>query len=104
MDDLRRQGANTADLTNLHLLPPTMTATPIPAPASPPAALYAVSLRPADPQHPGRIAGRIEHVLSGRRHDFDDGATLLACLALEQQVALAAVLGLAAPSAGRAQA
>ena len=81
-----------------------MTAAPISATASPPAALYAVSLRPAEPQHPGRIAGRIEHVLSGRRHDFDDGATLLACLALEQQVALAAVLGLAAPSAGRAQA
>lgn len=80
-----------------------MTATHLPAPASPPAALYAVSLRPADPQHPGRIAGRIEHVLSGRRHDFDDGASLLACLALEQQVALAAVL-VAAPPAGRVQA
>lgn len=80
-----------------------MNATHLPAPASPPAALYAVSLRPADPQHPDRIAGRIEHVLSGRRHDFDDGASLLACLALEQQVALAAVL-VAAPSAGRVQA
>jgi len=69
-----------------------MTAVSIPVPASTPAGLYAVSLLPTDPQHPGRIAGRIEHVLSGRRHDFDDGATLLACMALEQQVALAAAL------------
>ena len=79
-----------------------MTATLIPAQATTPAGLYAVSLRVVDPRQPGRIAGRIEHVLSGRRHDFDDGATLLACLALEQRVALAAVL-VAAPSAGRVQ-
>ena len=26
----------------------------------------------------------MEHVLSGRQHDFDDGPALLACLALEQ--------------------
>jgi hypothetical protein len=26
------------------------------------------------------LPGRIEHVLSGRRHDFDSAAALLACL------------------------
>lgn len=51
--------------------------------------LYAIRLLPPEPTAPRgsdpRIAGRIEHVLSGRCHDFDDGAALLACLAFEQQ-------------------
>ena len=52
---------------------------------------YAIQLLGADPNDPTRIAGRLEHVLSGRRHDFDDGEALLACLAHEQrQVARAA--------------
>jgi hypothetical protein len=33
---------------------------------------------------PARVAGRLEHVLSGRLHDFDDGRALLALLAREQ--------------------
>lgn len=47
------------------------------------AGLYAVRLEPLVPGHHDRIAGRVEHVLSGRRHLFDDGAALLACLLLE---------------------
>ena len=48
--------------------------------------LYAIRLLPPEPGGTGlRIAGRVEHVLSGRCHDFDDGATLLACLAFEHQ-------------------
>ena len=62
------------------------TATP-----SPSSFVYAVKLLATDPKDPTRLAGRLEHVLSGRRHDFDDGAALLACLAHEQlQVARAA--------------
>jgi hypothetical protein len=48
--------------------------------------LYAIRLLPPLPGGASpRIAGRIEQVLSGRCHDFEDGAALLACLALEQQ-------------------
>lgn len=49
--------------------------------------VYAVRLIAMDPKNPGLIAGRIEHVLSGRCRDFADGAALLACLALEQRQA-----------------
>lgn len=52
------------------------------------AGVYAIQLLTIDPQHPGRLAGRLEHVLSGRRHDFANGQALLACLAFEQQQAL----------------
>jgi len=45
---------------------------------------YAVQLLAGGGHEPGRLAGRMEHVLSGRQHDFDDGPALLACLALEQ--------------------
>ena len=56
--------------------------------------LYAIRLLPPEPGDAGlRIAGRLEHVLSGRCHDFDDGATLLACLAFEQQQQQTAVRG-----------
>jgi hypothetical protein len=54
------------------------------SPAMPSAGVYVVKLLPSDPGAPGRLAGRLEHVLSGRRHDFDNGAALLACLAHEQ--------------------
>ena len=53
--------------------------------------VYAIKLMAADPRQPNRIAGRLEHVLSGRRHDFDDGPALLACLAHEQLQVAAAV-------------
>jgi hypothetical protein len=49
--------------------------------------LFAVQLRPATAADRGRLAGRLEHVLSGRLHDFDDGAALLALLAAEQSQA-----------------
>ena len=52
---------------------------------------YAVALLPADPLQPGRLKGRLEHVLSGRRHDFDNASGLLACLACEQQPGLVEV-------------
>ena len=55
----------------------------------PSAGVYVVKLLPGDPSSPSRLAGRLEHVLSGRRHDFDDGAALLACLAHEQLQAFA---------------
>ncbi|MEQ1686768.1 MAG: hypothetical protein ABL916_24205 [Burkholderiaceae bacterium] len=53
---------------------------------------YAIQLLAADPSDPARLAGRLEHVLSGRRHDFDNGAALLACLAHEQQQVARAAL------------
>jgi hypothetical protein len=40
-----------------------------------------------DPTFPERLAGRLEHVPSGRRHDFDDADALLACLRHEQRCA-----------------
>jgi len=46
---------------------------------------YALKLFAWDPEHADRVAGRLEHVLSGRRHDFDSGPALLASLALEQR-------------------
>ena len=56
---------------------------------SPPACLFVVRLLPAAPgggagEAPACI-GQLEHVLSGRRHDFADGAALLECLAHEQR-------------------
>ena len=49
--------------------------------------LYAIRLLPPKPGGTSpRIAGRVEHVLSGRCQDFADGAALLACLAFEQQL------------------
>ena len=49
--------------------------------------LCAIRLLPPVPgSHGGPIAGRVEHVLSGRCHDFVDGAALLACLAFDQQL------------------
>jgi hypothetical protein len=48
--------------------------------------LYAIRLLP--PSHGGHgpaIAGRVEHVLSGRCHDFADGAALLAFLLSERE-------------------
>jgi hypothetical protein len=71
-----------------------------PAPIDPPPAtpaagdgLFVVRLLPAAASTvlgaPLPCAGQLEHVLSGRRHDFADGAALLACLAHEQRQAAA---------------
>ena len=50
------------------------------------ACLYAIRLLPPESGAAcAGIAGRVEHVLTGRRHDFADGAALLAWLVLEQQ-------------------
>lgn len=55
-----------------------------PPPLDPSACVYVVRLHVARGREPGRLSGRLEHVISGRRHDFDNGAALLACLAHEQ--------------------
>ena len=55
---------------------------------TPSAGAYAVKLLVVDPQCPERLAGRLEHVLSGRRQDFANGQALMACLAFEQQQAV----------------
>lgn len=52
---------------------------------SPSALVFVVKLRLPDLADPGRLRGRVEHVGSGRRHDFDSSAALLACLAAELQ-------------------
>lgn len=66
-------------------------------PVTPNASVYAIKLLALEPQNAHRterLAGRLEHVLSGRRHDFANGPALLACLAFEQQqVALDAAAG-----------
>jgi hypothetical protein len=52
--------------------------------------VYVIRLRHGDPRDPAALSGRLEHVMSGRQHDFDDAQSLLACLAHEQaQVARA---------------
>ena len=69
-------------------------------PVTPSDSAYAIKLLAPDAGHPERLAGRLEHVLSGRRHDFSNGQALLACLAFEQQQAAldaAAVRSTAAP-------
>ncbi len=48
------------------------------------ASLYALRLI-TDPSDRDRLVGRLEHVLSGRLHDFDDGAALVGCLVREQR-------------------
>lgn len=55
---------------------------------TPSAFVYVVKLRGPDDSAPARLSGRVEHVMSGRRHDFDNGAALLECLRHEQQQAL----------------
>ena len=64
-------------------------------PATPAAgdALFVVRLLPAASTVLGAplpCTGQLEHVLSGRRHDFADGAALLECLAHEQRQAASA--------------
>jgi hypothetical protein len=46
--------------------------------------VYVVQLRHADSRNPLRLRGRLEHVMSGRQHDFENAQALLACLAHEQ--------------------
>ncbi|ARN19019.1 hypothetical protein [Piscinibacter gummiphilus] len=45
--------------------------------------VYVLKLNQAHPGRPGP-SGRLEHVGSGRRHDFHDGASLLECIAREE--------------------
>jgi len=64
--------------------------------APPPDGLFVVRLLPvaaAGPGAPVPCVGQLEHVLSGRRHDFADGAALLECLAHEQRQAIAVAAG-----------
>lgn len=57
--------------------------------SSPTRCIYVLKLRAPDPRHPGLLAGRLEHVDSGRRHDFGDAGALLRQLRSEQAAALA---------------
>ena len=45
--------------------------------------VYVLKLNQAHPGRPGP-SGRLEHVGSGRRHEFHDGASLLECIAREE--------------------
>lgn len=60
--------------------------------------VFALQLRAPDPQEPTCIAGRIEHVLSGRCHEFSDGPSLLACLEHELRQAAQPATGAPAPT------
>jgi hypothetical protein len=53
--------------------------------------VYVVRLLAAPAGTATRLCGQLEHVLSGRRHDFDDGHALLACLRHEQRQVLRSV-------------
>lgn len=59
----------------------------MPSPHPPTRCIYVLKLLAPDPRCPGRLAGRLEHVDSGRRHDFGDAATLLQLLHGEQAAA-----------------
>jgi len=64
---------------------------------APPAGLFVVRLLPlaaAGSGTPLPCVGQLEHVLSGRRHDFADGAALLECLAHELRHAQATAAAL----------
>lgn len=54
-------------------------------PDSTPAHVYVVKLFTCEGTAPGALCGRLEHVASGRRHDFDDGHALLDCLRHEER-------------------
>jgi hypothetical protein len=78
-------GSHTIGASNPHLL-----AMNPPQPVSS-ACAYALQLQPARTPQDTTVAGRLEHVMSGRRHAFDSGAELLACLAHEQLLAFGEV-------------
>jgi len=61
-----------------------------------PAQVFVVRLQASDPLRPGAVAGRLEHVLSGRRHDFDNADALAACL-LHERTQIEQRAGAAAP-------
>lgn len=54
-------------------------------PPTAPECTYVLKLSPPSSDGAAPLRGRLEHVISGRRHDFDDGAALLACLRHEQR-------------------
>jgi hypothetical protein len=51
--------------------------------------MYIVQLHVCEGTGVHMLVGRLEHVMSGRRHDFDSGAALLGCLEQEQTHVLA---------------
>jgi hypothetical protein len=63
--------------------------------------VYVIKLHVPDPRSPGGLSGRLEHVSSGRRHDFDNGPALLACLVHEQAQVLVAAATEEPPPAWR---
>ncbi|MBI5716265.1 MAG: hypothetical protein HZC37_01095 [Burkholderiales bacterium] len=46
---------------------------------------YVIKLVPRTTAAAGELRGRIEHLLSGRRHDFDTSQALIDCLLHEEQ-------------------
>jgi hypothetical protein len=62
--------------------------------------VYVIKLRPSTNGDSGRLVGRLEHVPSGRRHEFDGGDALLACLAQEQARVARDLAAEAVPAAG----
>jgi hypothetical protein len=76
-DDARLRAADTAG----HPSDPASVMS-MPHPSS---FVFVVKLRAGAGNDPRGLSGRVEHVLSGRRHDFDSSAALLACLQQEQQ-------------------
>jgi hypothetical protein len=46
--------------------------------------VFVIRLHPGEAMPAGRLCGRLEHVASGRQHDFDNAAALVACLQHEQ--------------------
>lgn len=63
--------------------------------------VFVIRLHPGDALPPGALCGRLEHVASGRQHDFDTAPALLACLQHEQLQILVAAGAATAIPAGR---
>lgn len=55
--------------------------------ARPSSHVYVIKLTPSGEPGQPTLCGRVEHVGSGRRHEFHDGASLLECLAREEVLA-----------------
>ena len=50
---------------------------------------FVVKLRRSDDSTSERLIGRLEHLQSGRRHEFDSGRALLSCLVHEKTLLIA---------------
>lgn len=68
--------------------------------ARPSSHVYVVKLTPSSVPGQPALCGRVEHVGSGRRHEFHDGQSLLDCLALEEAQAARTAQALAHLAAG----